>query len=107
MDTIIIQDLEILCCVGVNDSERARPQKLLVSVEMTTDVSTAAAKDDVRWTIDYQAVCQRIEAISKERSWSLIETLAVDIADTLMREFTPVSTKVEIKKFSLPNTAFV
>lgn len=107
MDTIIIRDLEVFSCIGVHEAERSRPQRLLVSVEMTVDVSTAAVKDDVRWTIDYESVCQRIEAISKERSWNLIETLAVEIAETIMREFTPASATVEVKKFALPKTAFV
>ncbi|MDH7503778.1 MAG: dihydroneopterin aldolase, partial [Verrucomicrobiota bacterium] len=80
---------------------------LLISVEMAADVSTAAVKDDLRWSIDYDVVCKRIESISRERSWNLIETLAVEIAETVMREFAPMSVIVEVKKFAVPGTAYV
>ncbi len=107
MDAIIIRDFEISCCVGVYDAEREKPQRLLVSVEMASDVATAAVKDDLRWSIDYDAVCKRIESIGKERSWNLIETLAVEIAEAIMREFAPMSVIVEVKKFAVPGTAYV
>ncbi len=107
MDAIIIRDLEIFCCVGVYDAEREKPQRLLVSVEMATDLSAAAVKDELRWSIDYDAVCKCIENISKERNWNLIETLAVEIAETIMREFVPVSVTVEVRKFVIPKTAYV
>jgi len=42
MDTIIIQDLEVHYRVGVPEAERAEPQRLLLTLEMTTDFTTAA-----------------------------------------------------------------
>lgn len=107
MDAIIIRDLEVSCCIGVTETERATPQKLLLTAEMATDVTTAAAKDELRWSIDYETVCRRMEGITRERAWNLIEALAVELADTIMREFGPLSVSVEVKKFALRQTAFV
>lgn len=107
MGTITIQELEISCCIGVPDDERAKPQRLLVTLEMTVDLVTAVARDDVRWSIDYQAVAQRVAEFSGTRSWYLIETLASEIAELVMREFGALSVTVEVKKLVLPQTRYV
>ncbi len=37
-DQITIKDLEVRFHVGVPDDERAKPQKLLITIEMTHDL---------------------------------------------------------------------
>ena len=107
MDTIIIQDLEIFYRVGVPEAERATPQRLLVTLELVLDLSTAALKDEVRWTIDYDDLCRRLMDYGERRDWVLIETVAVDVADLVMKEYTPMAVVVEVKKFVLPQTRYV
>lgn len=107
MDTITIQDLEVQFCVGVSVTERAQPQRLLLTVEIAHDFTTAADKDDLRWTIDYGALCQRLQTLGEGRDWCLIETLAVDIADFVRLEFGARAVAVEVKKFILPQTRYV
>jgi FolB domain-containing protein len=107
MDTIVIREWEAYYHVGVPDSERVQPQKLLISLEMTTDFSPAASRDDLAHTIDYHAVVQSLQRLGQGRSWKLLETLAVEIADHILREFGPYSVTVEIQKFILPETKYV
>lgn len=107
MDTITIADLEVHYHVGVPDAERARPQRLLLTVELAHDFSIAAAHDDLRTTIDYFAVTQRLRRYGEGRSWRLIEALAVELAELLLREFRPRAVSVEVKKFILPDTRHV
>ena len=107
MDTITVCDLEVFYQVGVPDAERARPQRLLLTVEMDLDFSEAAARDDLRATVDYFEVSRRLLALGEGRSWKLIETLAVDIAELVLAEFSPQTVRVEVKKFILPETRFV
>jgi len=107
MDTIIIQDLEVFFRVGVPEQERSQPQRLLISIEATHDLTLAVEKDDLRWSIDYAAVSERLKHLADRRSWCLIETLAVEIAEILLREFGAETATVEIKKFVLPQTRFV
>ena len=47
MDTITIKDLSVLCKIGVPDEERANPQRLLITVEMSGDFSRAAQADEI------------------------------------------------------------
>ena len=107
MDTIIISELEVFFRVGVPDAERAQPQRLLLSVEMESDFQRAAAGDDLRETIDYYAVTRRLLAFGEGRSWKLIETLAVEIAAMITKEFGPERVRVEVKKFIIPEARFV
>src|SRR5450432_4275726 len=99
MDCIVIKDLEVFYKVGVPDEERRAPQRLLLTVEVEHDFTTAAKSDDLAATINYFAVSQRLLAFGENREWKLVETLAVEIAETVLREFGPTSVEVEVKKF--------
>lgn len=107
MSKISIVDLEVFFRVGVSDEERARPQRLLLTVEMECDFSAAAASDHIGETIDYYGVTQSISKYGEGRSWKLIEKLAADIADRILAEFGPDAVFVEVKKFVIPQTHYV
>ncbi|MCK6500853.1 MAG: dihydroneopterin aldolase [Nitrospira sp.] len=106
-DFIQIADLEVSWRVGVPDHERSRPQRLLLSVTMETEVGVAATTDDLSRTIDYYAVTRRILGLGEGREWRLIESLAVEIADLVLKEYGPKRVTVEVKKFILPSTRHV
>ena len=107
MDKITITDLEVFFRVGVPDGERVQPQRLLVSVEMDHDFTAAAAHDDLTRTIDYHTVSRRLLQFGEGRSWKLIETLAVEVAEKILSEFKPQAVTVEVKKFILPEARYV
>ena len=107
MSHISIVDLEVFYRVGVPDAERARPQRLLLTVEMEADFSAAAKSDAIADTIDYFAVSQRLLKFGEGRDWKLIEKLAADIADMILTEFKPQSVTVEVKKFVIPEARHV
>ena len=107
MSKISIVDLEVFYRVGVPDAERARPQRLLLTVEMEGDFSAAAKTDSLAATIDYFAVTQRLLKFGEGRSWKLIEKLAADIADMILSEFKSQSVNVEVKKFVIPQARHV
>lgn len=104
---ISLVDLEVFYCVGVPDEERARPQRLLLTIEMEGDFSAAAKSDSIAETINYFAVSQRLLAFGEGKSWKLIEKLAVDICDMILAEFAPERISVEVKKFPIPRARYV
>jgi 7,8-dihydroneopterin aldolase/epimerase/oxygenase len=107
MDAILISDLEVAYRVGVPESERRAPQRLLISIEMQTDFSKASEADDIAHTIDYFALSQRILGFGKNREWKLIEKLADDLARMILSDFRPRAVSVLVKKFPIPQAQSV
>lgn len=107
MSQISIVDLEVRYHVGVPEAERATAQRLLLTVEMAFDFSAAARTNDLADTIDYFAVTQRLLRFGDGQNWKLIETLASDIANTILNEYKPAAVTVEVKKFIIPETRYV
>jgi dihydroneopterin aldolase len=107
MSNIKIVDLEVFYCVGVSDEERAKPQRLLLTVDMTFDFTVAAVSDRITKTIDYFEVSQKLLHFGEGRSWKLIEKVAVNVADLVMTTYHPQAVKVEVKKFPIPQAACV
>jgi dihydroneopterin aldolase len=107
MSKISIVDLEVFYCVGVTDEERATPQRLLVTVEMAFDFSSAALSDRIERTIDYHAVAEKLLKHGEGRSWKLLERLVTNLADLILAEFKPQSVSVTVKKFIIPQARFV
>ena len=107
MSKISIVDLEVFYCVGVTDDERARPQRLLLTLEMEADFAAAAASDEVGDTINYFDVAQVLLKFGEGRSWKLLEKLAGNIADVILEKFKPESVTVEVKKFVISQARYV
>ena len=107
MDKIKITDLEVFYQVGVTEEERSKPQRLLLSVEMEHDFTSAVARDNLADTIDYHAVAERLLAYGAGCQWQLIEALAADLAGMILSEFAPRTISVEVKKFVIAQAAHV
>ncbi len=106
-DTIEVRGLRVTTHIGVPDAERANPQTLLIDLILTPRTSFANLGDRIEATVDYAAVATRIETLASARPRQLIETLAHEIAQTLLVEFTVVSVDVTIRKHILPHTEHV
>jgi len=107
MSKITIVDLEVQYCVGVTDEERAKPQRLLVTVDMTFDFSSAAVSDRIERTINYQTVAEDLLKFGEGRSWKLVEKVVDNIAERVLTEYKPQAVLVEVKKFAIPQARFV
>jgi FolB domain-containing protein len=106
-DKIIIQDLEVRSHIGVTAAERRKPQRLLITIEMEHPLKQAGTTDDLRKTIDYDAVARRMRALAGGGERKLIERLAEEIARMVLKEFRPESVSVTVKKFVLCDTQWV
>jgi len=107
MSRIAIVDLEVAYCIGVTEEERAKPQRLLLTVDMSLDFSSAAVSDRLERTINYQHVAERLLKFGEGRKWKLVEKLVTDVADWIMSEYKPEAVMVEAKKFPIPQAQFV
>ena len=107
MDKIVIRELEVDTQIGVTDAERARPQRLLVTVELERDLAEAGRTDTEAATTPYDVVANLIRQVVTERPRKLIEAVADEIAEAILARRLAVAVTVEVKKFSLPRTQSV
>ena len=107
MSKITIVDLEVFYCVGVTDEERAKPQRLLLTVDMSLDFSSASVSDRIERTINYQTAGRRIAEVRRGAKLEAVgETGRQDRRKDHV-EYHPDSVLVEVKKFSIPQARFV
>ena len=98
MDTVFIRDLSIDAVIGVFGWERQVEQKIMVNLEMATDITQAAQTDDLAHTLDYKAISQRIRVLVQDNQPQLVETLIELIASTIMSEFDIPWLRISIAK---------
>jgi phosphoglycolate phosphatase len=106
-DEILVEELELQVRVGVPDEERARRQRLTVSVTLQPRNHFGDLADDLSRTIDYAAVCEDLRQFVAEREDKLLETLAHAMAEFLLRRFELARVELELRKYVLPETRCV
>ena len=97
-DIVTIRDLRVSTVIGVYDWEREVEQALTFAVEMPTDVSKAASKDDLKDALDYSAVAHTIKCVVIEGKFQLIESAAEHVAQRLIADFGLDWVRVEVVK---------
>jgi dihydroneopterin aldolase len=107
MSKVTIVELEVFYCVGLTDEERAKPQRLLLTVDMSLDFSSAAVSDRIEKTINYHSVVDDLLKFGEARNWKLLEKLVSNIADFIMAKYKPLAVLVEAKKFVIPQARHV
>jgi dihydroneopterin aldolase/D-erythro-7,8-dihydroneopterin triphosphate epimerase len=84
MDKIYIRDLLLRCIVGIYPEERENKQDVIINIEMTCDLSAAAASDQIEDTVNYKAVKKEIMALVENSAFLLIERMAGEIASVCL-----------------------
>jgi len=80
-DTVHIKDLLVRTIIGINPEERTNRQDVVINITMHTDVSEAAATDDIDATVNYRSVAKQVIALVEQSKFLLGERMAVEIAD--------------------------
>jgi dihydroneopterin aldolase len=104
---IEINDLEVKGRIGVPESERRTPQRLLVSVRFKIEDTFAALDDKIEKTVDYAGVAAEVERVVETSNAHLIEKLVSDLGNALMTRFPMLRLEIELRKFILPNARYV
>ena len=78
--------------IGVFDWEREHQQRLIVDVELSADLSTAAQTDDVNDTLNYALIAQAINDFAANSQYKLLEALVSHMIDGLLQSFPMLKT---------------
>ncbi len=87
MDKLFIRELRVPAQVGLLLHEKNSTQTLIVDVSFEIDLTAAAASDDITHAVDYAVVRQSIIDFLAKRRFQLMETLADQLVNFLMQEF--------------------
>lgn len=98
MDLIFIEGLTGQTVIGIHDSELHRPQPLVIDVHAGLPRSRACDTDEIRDTIDYGVVRERLLRLMAEHQIKLLEAFAEAIADILIGEFGAGWVRVKVVK---------
>lgn len=102
MDKIILDGMFFMARHGVTEEERATAQPFAVDAEIFADLKPAAADDDLNKTVDYALVYELVQEIVLEERFSLIETLAEEIAARILSNQLVEKVIVRVKKLNPP-----
>lgn len=98
-DKIILTGIEIFGYHGDLPEERKLGQKFLIDLELNLDLSKAGKSDELADTVDYPKILSEVEKIVGGESKNLIETVAEEIAENILKNFDKVqSLKVTLHK---------
>ena len=83
-DRISLANMVFQARHGVNDWEKAEPQRFEVDVELFVDVQPAGLEDDIDRTVDYRGVYSTTRQVVESTTFNLIEALAEAIAHEIL-----------------------
>jgi len=87
MDIVFLHGLRVETHIGIYDWEKEIKQPVILDLEMSTDVTRAAATDRIEDALDYKAVSKRLKQFVGESRFGLVETLAERCAEIIRQEF--------------------
>ena len=101
MDIIFVDDLRVETLIGIYPREKAVPQTIEISLRIGSSTASAGASDDIRDTIDYAVVVERLRAELGARHFNLLEKLAEYVATLLLEDFGAQWVQVSVAKLGM------
>ncbi len=88
---------------GVLSEEQSVGGKFEADVDIYTDFSEAAIKDSLKQTVNYDKVYKFMYQLALEQKYYLIESLAMKIANELLKKFEAIEkVAVRVRKHNPP-----
>ena len=98
MDIVYIRELEIRTIIGIYDWEREQQQIVSLDLEMGSDIAKAAATDTIENALDYKAVAKRLISFIENSEFYLVETMAEQVTEIVLKEFNVPWVKLRLGK---------
>ncbi|HYP80883.1 MAG TPA: dihydroneopterin aldolase [Steroidobacteraceae bacterium] len=97
-DFVFLRGLAIETTIGFFEWERHVKQTVVIDLEVPVDCARAAGSDSVKDTVDYKSMAKRTIAFVSEAQFHLVETLAHQLAMTLLAEFDIAWIRLSVNK---------
>ncbi len=101
MDIIFIEELRAETWIGIYPREKAMPQIVEISLQIGVSTASAGASDDIRDTVDYSVVVERLRSDLAARHFNLLEKLAEHVATDLLENFAAQWVRISVAKLGM------
>jgi dihydroneopterin aldolase len=101
MDIIFIEDLRVSTWIGIYPREKAMPQTVEMTLQIGASTAPAGNSDDIRDTIDYAVVVQKLRKALGEQHFNLLEKLTEHIASFILKNFAAQWVRVSVAKLGM------
>jgi len=98
MNQIFIHEFRIDAWVGIYEWEIQRPQTLELNLDIGLQGAVAGGSDNIKDTIHYGEVVERLRKEFADKRFKLLEALAEDIANIVLGEFGAAWVRVSVAK---------
>jgi len=98
LDKVALEDISIQAIIGVYPNERQKKQNIILNIVIYTDITKAGESDNIKHTVDYSKVYDRVlEFTETSKLWTL-EALVFRIARILCVDFEAEKVWVKAQK---------
>ena len=101
-DIIKLKDLAVFGHYGVSPAEREVGQKIQIDLALHADLGAACQSDDLKDTINYEAVYAKVMEIASGRKHRLLESLGEEVCYALFESFPVSKVSITLRKLNLP-----
>ena len=98
MDQVFIRDLVARGIIGINDSEREKPQEIRINITLYTDQIKAGKSDNIRDCINYSTVAKKVIAHAETARRFTVEALAADLALLCLEQAGVMKVRMRVEK---------
>jgi dihydroneopterin aldolase len=95
---VFVKDLEIDALLGIYPEEKARPQRIIVNIDLSVKEGNDPTSDDIKNVVSYEIVVKKVERIVAQGHVNLVETLAELIALACLKDARVMAARVRIEK---------
>ena len=86
LDRITLEDMDLPCRIGVAPGEAEFTQPLRVRLTVGLDLDEAAQSGRLDHTLDYGALAAEVGRVCGERTWTLLESLALALVSAACQD---------------------
>ena len=101
-----IEKIELWARVGVLEHERRLGQLFSLDIVLWSDFNKCSENDDIKATLDYSLIIQKVKSHSKNFSCFTIEKYSEEILKIIQSDFNPDKLKIILTKCTPPIDGF-
>ena len=95
---VFIRELILQARIGIHDHERAQSQPIVINIDASVEEDTSAIADTITDVVCYETLTLQIKDVIARGHTDLVEVLAENIADTLLRDQRIMRLRIRLEK---------